>query len=221
MKIILNRTLKSPIDKVLTVSPKGHNQRGFALVATMMIMSLLAIVSFGMMSLSSVTVRSASQGSAMEEARANARMALMQAIGELQELAGQDTRVTSSSHLIDESAVRVTGVWRSWEGSDRQSDGKPIAPNYDAKRMVGDSQVAVTDAAEDGRFLGWLASVELPVDPDDAFPVDMISNQANDGMMEWWRWCLLVVWLRLTRWCIFYQVLSMKMEFSLVVLLGG
>lgn len=146
-------------------------------------MSLLTVVSLAVLSLSSISVRSSSHDQAKIKAQANARMSLILAIEQLQVLAGQDTRVTASSHLLDENAIRVTGVWRSWEGSNRQSDGKPIAPNYSAKRNAGDPSIAVTDAPGDGRFLGWLTSANLPDDPDDTFPSSQISNQTGDNLV--------------------------------------
>ncbi|MGJ8654961.1 MAG: hypothetical protein ACSHX6_00815 [Akkermansiaceae bacterium] len=119
------------------------------------------------LNLSSVEVRSSKSNSLMEEAQANARVALMNAIGQLQQLSGQDTRVTASSRLIDESNVAVTGVWRSWEGMDHDSDGKPVIVNYDLKKQTGDSEATPTDAAGEGRFLGWLGSTSATADVND------------------------------------------------------
>ena len=107
------------------------HQRGFALVTTLALIVLLVVMALGMLNLSVMTQRSSSRTRAMAEAQANARMALMMAIGQLQQLSGADTRVTASSTMIDEDNVQLTGVWRSWEGSDRLSNGQPIAPKYD------------------------------------------------------------------------------------------
>ena len=57
-------------------------------------MILLTIIAVGLLSLSAVSLRSSSQSTAYAEARANARLALMIAIGELQRQTGLDTRVT-------------------------------------------------------------------------------------------------------------------------------
>ena len=75
---------------------------GFALVATVSMMVLLTLVAIAMLSLSTIEQRS-SGGSANEAdrmARANARMALMIAIGELQEAAGPDQRVTATASIL-------------------------------------------------------------------------------------------------------------------------
>ena len=71
------------------------SNRGFALVATLSLLILLTIVAVGMLSLAAVTLRSTSQDSAAMEARANARLALMIALGELQKKMGPDQRVSS------------------------------------------------------------------------------------------------------------------------------
>jgi len=137
-------------------------ERGFALVTTLMLMLLLGVLALGMLSLSSISLRSESQSSAMSEARANARMALMLALGELQKNAGLDTRITASADILNSTAPgevpqidnpSVVGVWRSWEGSDHEPtgilSGRPKAPVYSAKRET---------EASGGRFVSWLVS---------------------------------------------------------------
>lgn len=77
-----------------------QHQRGFALIATLMLLILLVVLAVGLLSLSSVTLRSANQGAAQAEARANARMGLMIAIGELQKSLGPDTRISAHAALL-------------------------------------------------------------------------------------------------------------------------
>lgn len=81
-------------------SVRGYRPpKGFALVISLSLMVLLTVLAVGLLSLSAVSLRSSSRGDAMAEARANARMALMFAIGELQQLAGPDQRVTATADL--------------------------------------------------------------------------------------------------------------------------
>ncbi|MEO8617294.1 MAG: hypothetical protein ABI600_19330 [Luteolibacter sp.] len=54
---------------------------------------MLTIIAVGLLSLASILLRSTSQGEVMANARANARLALLLAIGELQKNAGPDQRV--------------------------------------------------------------------------------------------------------------------------------
>ena len=122
---------------------------GFALIVTLSLMILLTVVAVGLLSLSSIALRSSSQGDAMATAKANARMALMLALGELQSTAGLDTRVTARADILSENNPPVLGVWKSWEGTDHEttgdSAGRPLSPgDYKAKK--------------EGRFLRWLVS---------------------------------------------------------------
>ncbi len=134
---------------------------------------ILTVLGVALLSLSAVSLRSSSIESAEARARANARMALMMAIGELQQHAGSDTRITAPASILNgESAssaddLAVIGVWKSWEGSDHESTGaaaaRPIAPDYDSKRRPASSS--------DGRFLSWLVSM-----PQQTYQDDLISD---------------------------------------------
>lgn len=100
---------------------------GFALVSVMMMMVLLGLLAIGMLSLSAISLRTSGQSDAMNEARANARLALLVAIGELQKEMGPDMRVSAKSALFDQNSntEAIEGVsqpnwlasyesWGSW-----------------------------------------------------------------------------------------------------------
>ena len=145
---------------------------GFALVATLALMVLLAILAVGLLSLSAVTLRSSGQGAAQAEARANARMALMIAIGELQTHTGADTRVTAPADLLDADAPRLTGVWKSWEGTNHDSTGRPIKPDYSVKNP----------GSADSRFVTWLVSgATVDGAPSSAQPAQLVSDSSTPG----------------------------------------
>ena len=77
-------------------------------------MVLLTIVVVATLSLSTVTLRSVDRESGQAVARANARMALIEAIGQLQKEAGPDQRVTATAEFgAGNSNPNWTGVWKS------------------------------------------------------------------------------------------------------------
>lgn len=120
-------------------------------MVTISLMVLLAMIAVGLLSLSAVSLRSANTLQAQREAQANARLALILAIGELQAAAGPDMRVTAPADILDEDMAPLTGVWRSWEGTNHEATGdfkgRPIAPDYDAK---------------ENRLISWLVSGATP-----------------------------------------------------------
>ena len=130
---------------------------GFALVVTLSLMILLMVLAVGLLSLSAVSLRSGSSAKDVERARANARLALMLAVAELQKTAGPDTRVTASAEAVAGSngPRQLTGVWRSWEGKDHDAgNGLPLKPDYGSKLV----RASPSDSNGAGRFIGWLVS---------------------------------------------------------------
>lgn len=84
----------------LLSNPSNRSQpEGFALVISLTLMVLLTVLAIGLMSLSAISLRSAGRGEAMATARANARLALTLAIGELQRHAGPDQRITATANI--------------------------------------------------------------------------------------------------------------------------
>jgi hypothetical protein len=140
--------------------------RGFALVATLSLMVLLAILAVGLLSLSAVSLRSAGQGSAQAEARANARMALMVAIGELQKHIGPDQRITANGAILDDPTTSSnevlhphwTGVWNSWKAG----DGTSFHRSVEGESLMGMAPTYLT--GRNDYFRSWL----LSLDPDEA-----------------------------------------------------
>lgn len=133
---------------------------GFALVITLSLLVLLVVVSVGLLSLSAISLRASVATSAMAEARSNARLSVQLALGQLQLLAGQDSRITASSRILDSSNPLATGVWRSWEGGDHDGTGKPIVPDYKSKLSSSKPSTA-PGGTNSGRFLGWLNSTGI------------------------------------------------------------
>ncbi len=125
----------------LPIRKKGPAAGGFSLVATVLMLSLLVVLVLGLTSLSTVSLRTASHDAAALRAKANARLALQTAIGELQRLAGPDGRVTAPSDVVVGEGGRghLTGVWEGWKW-----DGNGSTPDWDKEKS--------------DRFKGWLVS---------------------------------------------------------------
>jgi len=120
-------------------------KQGFALIATISVMVLLALIALAMLSLSTISLREVSAEDAKVKAQNNARLGLMLALAELQASAGDDRRITADGSIIDESVAspHAVGVWESWSpGLAQNSQGN--IPNYDQEK--------------EERFLRWLVS---------------------------------------------------------------
>jgi hypothetical protein len=131
------------------MSALKHNHptsRGFALVVTLSLMVLLAMLAVGLLSLSAVSLRSSSRALIQGEARANARLAMMVALGEAQKALGPDRSAAAPASMMLENPAEphLAGVWESWTWDPTDAGA---APDY-AK-------------AKKDRFLGWLASDNL------------------------------------------------------------
>jgi type II secretory pathway pseudopilin PulG len=132
------------------------SERGFALVSILLLMALLTLAAVGFLSLSVISPCQAGNLDAQAQAKANARLAIMAALGELQRTLGKDTAVTASSDLTlppGSGQRHLTGVWDSWP--------VPLggSPNYSAEK--------------DARFRGWLVSdtdQPAPAEPPTASP---------------------------------------------------
>jgi type II secretory pathway pseudopilin PulG len=140
---------------------------GFALVATLLLMVLLALLSIGMLSLSGVSLRTSGQDSARSQARANARMALMIAIGELQKQLGSDQRVSANGSILSETQVQHphwTGVWDSWKAGPADAANPGPDPESDHRTIPGSSDVSngmspTYSANRSDHFRSWLLSL--------------------------------------------------------------
>ncbi len=105
----------------MNTPPQKHiGHRGFALIVTLSLMILLTVIAVGLLTLSSISLRSSSQGSALAAARGNAKLGLMLAIGEMQKALGPDQRISANASSFNPSAQHpnLVGAWSSlgWNG---------------------------------------------------------------------------------------------------------
>lgn len=119
--------------------------RGFALVVTLSLMVLLTLLAVGLLSLSTISLRTSSKGEAMAAARANARMAMMFALGSLQKELGPDQRISAPGGQQlgegDKSAGgRWVGVYDAWP-VDQEARPSPAFRRW----MISGDESVVTD----------------------------------------------------------------------------
>jgi len=113
--------------------------KGFALIATISVLLLLTLVAVAFLSLSAITVQTSRSEWAQEEARANARLALMIALGELQRDLGPDKRIAVNASLLDTDpeSLDIDGVaqphWMGYVRSeyDENQSGSPFTRDDD------------------------------------------------------------------------------------------
>jgi hypothetical protein len=185
----------------MKISPQlPTRKQGFALVVTLSLLILLTLVAVGLLSLSSVTLRTSGHTTAQQAAQANARLALSLAIAQLQKETGPDQRITTladqrssgdgSQSSAAEGRRHWTGVYRSWPATERTRPD----PEFLGWLVSGEpnqlAQVSTVDAAGSGGnsielvgagTLGSAAEgrVEVPT-------VEIASADGTKPRIAWW-----------------------------------
>ncbi len=150
------------IMKLQRVSPF---RPGFALIATISVLLLLTLVAVAFLSLSALTVRTAREDWAREEARANARLGLMIAFGELQREMGPDRRISASASILDRNpeTLQIDGVDHpNWLGVfstvyEGNQNGSPWSRNDEYVGGMSDARGGIRYQAKD-TVKGYLVS---------------------------------------------------------------
>lgn len=176
--------------------------RAFALVTTVSLMVLLAVICVGLLGISAVSLRSGSQAQAQAEAQANARLALMTAIGELQKEMGPDQRISITADQLSEpdsdgestaAAARNrhwTGVFESWPAD---VEARP-APVFRSWLVSGDPAAlsaleAPKNALTGPDVIGLVGAGTVGVagaGDVDAGLISVNNGSALSGKMAWW-----------------------------------
>lgn len=183
------------LDKVSGLKSQPQRSPGFALVSTLMLMILLSILAIGMLSLSAVSLRTSSRNNAMTGARANARMALIIAIGELQEEMGPDMRVSAKAAIFDQNPAteEIEGVDQPHWLASYDSWGNWLNASYD--HPAGGATLNIRDTytpRRESMFRRWLLSlpegmensIVAPVNPngwDDSSSVVLVGAGSAAG----------------------------------------
>ena len=152
-------------------------------MATVSMMVLMTLVAIAMLSLSTIEQRSSGGGAneADRMARANARMALMMALGELQKAAGPDQRVTTTASILgDASNAYASGTTavngkKHWVGV---WDTSKVERDVNGDGVVNDDDKTV-DTNGDGE--GDEFPPYSPADPDKkGFVRWLVSGNTNN-----------------------------------------
>ncbi len=172
----------------------------------MVMLVLIMTIAVGLLGISSIELRNSKRQDHAAVARANARMALVRAIGQLQKAAGPDQRVTATAELLGDSTPhsRWTGVWRT-----THPDGTPFMVRDDLNGGLKDTRFLDPASSPAGAF-EWLVSgddrdpaqdnlqnaVTLMRSPDPVLdpapavqvPKEEVVNEAGDatGHLAWW-----------------------------------
>lgn len=140
-------------------NPKTTRQAGFALIVTLSLMILLTVIAVGLLTLSSISLRSSGQSAAGSIARSNARLAMMLALGDLQVSMGVDKSVSAPASSVFATAQRprLTGVWQSTAASDywHWTPAPGGTPSFSNKRDRFSRWLVSTPAPSDAKVLGF------------------------------------------------------------------
>jgi hypothetical protein len=135
---------------------------GFALVVTLALMALLTVATLSLLALSSAAVRGSGHGAAQAKAQANARLALIIALGELQKEMGPDMRVSAEAAVFDANprTEAIEGVEQSGWLASYHAWGDWLNAEYAPPGVSGRLPIASTYAPRrEKMFRRWLLSL--------------------------------------------------------------
>lgn len=149
---------------------------GFTLVICLVLMTMLVVVALGLMTLASIELRKSTLEDPAALAKANARLALMQAIGQLQKTMGPDQRISAPADLL-RTTVRQpcwTGAWRT-----TLENGDPLLTRDDLTGGLRDARwEKKLDPAT--QVMEWLVSGSG--DPTKPTTADMVALVYQDNL---------------------------------------
>ncbi len=166
-----------------------RGERGFALVVTLSLMILLSILALGMLSLSSIALRTSSGSDSQLLARANARMALMMAIGQLQREMGPDSRISAPHDVGNPSdgMPRWTAVYDAWK-TDPANSSAALTPQSRVPKFRSWLVSGANGATGDMIPMVGNGSLGTGAAPEDlvSAPLVDLSAPGKKGKIAWW-----------------------------------
>ena len=180
--------------------PARSGRRGFALVITLSLMVLLTLLAVGLLTLSAVQLRASTQGQAMAVARANARLALLLALGDLQRTMGPDGRISvPAEQSLPAAAAEAsphrqwTGVYEAWnadQGLSRRPEPKFVQwlTSTPRREIAQDLSFAVTSTTGEIPMVetGTLGIKVRPPAGNVTSPAMAVMAAQQPGKLAWW-----------------------------------
>lgn len=149
----------------------NQEKSGFALVVALTLIAFVVLLLVTLSTWVGVEISMATKSEQREAAKSNALVGLAVALGELQEAAGPDQRVTAQADILSgritvpESSKRYTGVWKTLDDTDASTVTDHFNQSqYD--RWAWSTTDGATESATDGswnRGPKWLVSSEEPL----------------------------------------------------------
>lgn len=153
--------------------PRKHRlakRKGFALIATLTLMMLLALLAVGVLAMASSQNRISMQAVLQAQARQQALVGLDAAVAQLQIELGPDRRVSANSSILnsDDGAPggHLLGVWDSWDG-----------PIYGSSMTRGAKIQSTYVQGRSNMFRRWLISAVKPEDTRSIGAASRLSNR--------------------------------------------
>jgi hypothetical protein len=161
-------------------SNKKTRKKGFALILALSTMSIVLLALVAMTALAKVEIAASNQNLAHLQARQNALLGIMIAIGELQRYAGPDQRVTARAEIFaaalqdDDPRLLWTGVWDS---------ENPTDPPY---WLVSRSPVGDFNDTEIFNYIEILPQIHNPLSATTYPAVKVPFIATNNGNVAFW-----------------------------------
>ena len=177
-------TLQS-IPAIYTI-PARRRDGGFALVVSLSLMMLLVIVAIGLLSLGSIALRTSGTQDAIQTARANARMAMIIALGELQKNTGPDQRITMTSALTG-AEKSANNAWTGAVNVDKTAPANGNAKDLPVAWLVSGTKPDPATELND-KNSAKLASLKDKSGTTSAIRAayQSIVTGKNKGRFAWW-----------------------------------
>lgn len=176
---------------------------GFALVVTLSLMILLTVIAVGLLTISSISLRSSSQEVEMAKARANARLGLTLAIGELQKTMGIDQRISAPSGILDSTPdstaedglanPHLTGVWNARDATtETLTSYNTVPPDYSRDKpnfqrwLVSNANFNATELLDFAQNGTMVNPVSLVGSGNALLKVNAGKVPVKNGSYAWW-----------------------------------